>query len=142
MGIAVSIFPRQADSIHQLPYLAFQFFFWADLVDHQRFRNDVLHAHTRVQRRKWILEDHLNISPQSAQLLLTHLSQVLSLKENASLRRGQKTNDAVSASGLSTARFSYDPEGFSFFETKTDPIYCFQNFFIFMKATAHRKVDF
>ena len=46
------------------------------LVNHQRFGNDLIHSHTRIERSEWILKNDLHVAPQRTHLAAIRRQQI------------------------------------------------------------------
>ena len=109
--IALAVAGRKANDLEQLLRLL-QALALAHLgMDKQRLADDVLHLHAGIKRSIWILEHHLHLGAQGANLLLGEFRHVLALKENLSLVRRDEVIDQATGSGLAAAGLAYEREG-------------------------------
>jgi hypothetical protein len=53
-------------------------------VNRERLAHNLSHAHPRVQRRKWILKNHLHLPPFPPQRFPAQRQQILPVKLNVS----------------------------------------------------------
>ena len=69
MRVASHVLWSQADQAQELGHLVDAFAATGDAIHKQRLAHDVQQRHARIQRRKWILEDHLHLASQRTQLV-------------------------------------------------------------------------
>ena len=101
MRVSRSVFRVQSDQFHQIedllsPVLPVR----VELMDIQRFPDDILDRHTRIQGRIRILEDHLHVLAEPRHGLLI---DPLAVKVHISAGRLVQTEKGASDRGLAAS---------------------------------------
>src|SRR5207249_6263684 len=84
------------------------------LVHGDRLAQDVAHAHTRVQPRVEVLEDHLHLAPQAAQLGSAQGRDVASVEHDAPAARVGQPQHRAPDRGLAAAGLADQADGLVF----------------------------
>src|SRR5258705_2881421 len=95
---------------------------WA-LVHGERLAQDVAHAHPRVQARIEVLEDHLHLAPQGAQLGAAHLGDIAPVEHDTPAARVGQPQHRASDRGLAAAGLADEADGLVFPEIKAHAIH-------------------
>ena len=91
------------------------------------FSNNLLNRHTRIQRRIWILEDHLYFLAKLFLLFFRQFGDVLAIIDNFAFGRLIQTDHATSGCRLTTSGLTYQTDCLTFINIKTYVIYSFQS---------------
>ena len=83
----------------------------------------VLHAHSRIQAARRILEDHLDIFPERAHLCLGVMADLLSTEPDLTGIRRDQMIQKTACCTLSAAGLTYYGECFAFINIKAYVIY-------------------
>ena len=100
-----------------------QLFIAEVLVGAERLGNEVEHAHAGVQRRVWVLENHLDIAPQGFQLFGRHFGNILAFKQHFAAAWVQQADDAVACGGFAAAAFPHKAQRLARADGKTDAVH-------------------
>src|SRR5439155_4777199 len=90
----------------------------------QRFSDDPSHAVTWVERRVWVLEDHLHAPPYQSHLAVPQLRDVAPVEDDPPGRRLVETEDRATDGRLPASRFTHQPDGFASFDRQRDVVDC------------------
>src|SRR5690242_21312871 len=81
------------------------------MVDEERVGEDLPDALARVQRRVWILEDHLQLAPERAKLAAREPRDVVAVEADRSGCRLVQANEQAAEGRLAAAGLADDAEG-------------------------------
>ena len=112
--VALHVLRPQADQPQQLDHAVGPLLRRAHAVHQERLADDVEERHPRVERGERVLEDHLHLPAQHAQLVLGHRGDVDDLpavgQQDLARRRGDRAQDAARRRGLAAAAFAHQRE--------------------------------
>src|SRR5436305_638921 len=91
----------------------------------QRFADDVLYGHARVERAVGILENHLELASLRAQFRAVHLRYVRAFEENAAGGWLNQTHNGAPQGCLAATAFTDEAEGFTRCDAEADVVHCF-----------------
>src|SRR5215213_1641219 len=91
----------------------------------QRFSQDVINRHARIEGGVGILEDHLEIRPRLSEFASAQCLEMLSSQDHRSLGWGYKLKDGPAQRGLAAARLAHQPEDLSFPQAQGHTIHGF-----------------
>ena len=107
MGIAISETRVQAADVEQfanaLPAFALV---WFDVVDPQRFAQNMADLHARIERAIGILEDHLNAFAKARKVFLTEMGDVFAAEPDISAGRFFEPQNTAANRGLAATGFA------------------------------------
>ena len=108
----VQVSGRQMHHVQQLGHARVAGSGVGHAVDQQRLADDLRDRHARIERREWILEDHLHLAPQRSQSLAgksrhIDLGAAFGTKPDFARRRRDGTQDAARGGGLAAAAFAH-----------------------------------
>src|SRR5215470_1292192 len=96
-------------------------------VDQERLADQIEQGHARVERREWILEDHLHLAPDRAQLGLAERGEVdhrAVRQPHGDLAAGRidRSEDAPRRGGLAAAALTDQAQGLALVDVKVDAV--------------------
>src|SRR3954463_223015 len=86
---------------------------FGQFVDIDRFPDDLLHSHARVQGIVRILEDHLEPAPAGTQVGSIQLCNIFILEKNAPCRWFDQANDGPAQGSFTATAFAHQAQGFT-----------------------------
>jgi hypothetical protein len=121
VGEAIPVFRGQLDETHQLGDPVFTAIV-VQIMDAQRLGNNLTDSHSRIQGGVGILEDNLEITTHSSQVLVSHLGDVVTEELNGAISRIDKTNNSPCRCRLTATGLSNYPQRLGVTDMKTDPV--------------------
>src|SRR4051794_40991815 len=103
MRIAVRVFRTQTDFLQQLPYSCVGSCSLHEFMNRQAFAYDCADRHPWIERRHWILEDDLHLTPQRSQVSAIEAAHVFAFEVDFPGRGLQQTENGASRCRLATA---------------------------------------
>src|ERR1700687_4232550 len=88
----------------------------------QRLLNDVAHSHSGIERREWVLEDHLHLPADTPEPSAAHRGDVRALEDDLAGGHGQQGGDQASEGRLPASRFPDEPEGIASANLEADAV--------------------
>ena len=79
----------------------------------QRLTNDLRHRHARIQRRQWVLEDHLHGPAFGLPSLRTGTPHFVSMPNDATVGEGHEIEQCAGQRGLATTRLTHNAQCFA-----------------------------
>ena len=125
MGIAVEMIGAQTDLFEDLEYHTHPLTLASNLLDGERFHENIADMHAAVQRRIRVLKDHLHPAAHGAQLPWAELCDIRSVYCDRALGRVQKPDQRPPERGLAAARFTHKSIGFAPVEFQGNVVYRF-----------------
>ena len=93
-----------------------------DVMDLQRLGDDAAHGHAGIQRREWVLENHLHVAPIGNQVVRAELGYVLALVIHDAFGRLIDLQNGAASGGFTTAALSHQSEGLTALDVERDVI--------------------
>jgi len=97
-------------------------------MDVQRFADDLLNGHARVERAVGVLENHLELAPPRAQGRATHFQNVLAVERDFPRRRFDEPDDGAAERRLAAAAFADEAERFAGRDAEADVVHRLHGF--------------
>ena len=88
-------------------------FFFISTLNHWALRDDLPNLHAWVQRRIWILEDHLNFCSPRAHFFTVQITKIDAVQHNFAAVVFQKTDDTACKSRFSRPTFPHYAKSFA-----------------------------
>ena len=110
MWVTLERLAAQANRLKERAHLLHLLVPTPDTMYDERFAYDFAHRHARVERRVWILEDHLDVSAKPEHLGTRHVGEVGTLEQNSPLGRLLEPHDRTTERRLATARLADQAE--------------------------------
>jgi hypothetical protein len=127
--ITVKVLDLQTHQLYKLTYSTFQFSTTGNFIHHERFRKNFPDGHSRIQRCKRILKDHLDVRAQGPHMGRLNVSQINSGLSIWRLKPDVPTSWSVSAhnhatySGFAATGLSHQPQSFTAVHAKGDAVH-------------------
>ena len=107
MRVTIEVLRLKATVLHDLSDVGLILRFRHDIMRAHRFADDLADRHTRRKAGVRILEDHLHMRAQRAQLLLGELCKVLPLEHDRTAGHIMQAQDRAADRGLAAAGFAH-----------------------------------
>ncbi len=120
--IAINSRSRQADLAEEFADLVPSPGGITQRVNDKRFGQDLSDGMARIQRFHGILKDHLQLTPERAQLRLAERSKFAVLKGNVAGSRPEEAHNAFAQGGFAAAGFADQSDGFTRLERQADAV--------------------
>ena len=129
MRVAAQMPAVEADHLHQLGHHLATIGIVADTVDDQRFDQDVVDGHARVERAERILEDELQLGAEAVELRALeahHVDLAAPVVEDHAAALAGVGGDAahqhLAQRGLATARFAHQAQALAAHDVEADVV--------------------
>ena len=111
MRIAVTVLRQEPHAVQELAHAGSSpRGVWHDAVNGQWLRDDLPHRHARIQRAVRVLENHLDLAADRAQLRLVEGREVTALEDDAAVGRPLELEDAAPRRRLPAPRLADQAE--------------------------------
>ena len=127
VGESLQELGAQADKSEQLFDAVDALLAVGDAVDEQRFADYVEEGHARVERREWVLEDHLHVAAQRLQLVAREIGDlehgaVACAEVDLAVGGFKGAHDAAGGGRFAAAALTDEAEGLAAVDAKVDAV--------------------
>ena len=113
---------RQPDLVEELLDVPLTACAVADPVDAERIADDRPYPLARVEARERVLEDHLHLPPQRAELTLAKPGDRTALEDDVAAGGLEQADDAAPESRLAAAGLAHEPERLALVDGQRDAV--------------------
>jgi len=120
--VAVGEVGIQADGLEQLLHALVALVLGHQVVDLKRLTDDVPDGHAGIERRIWVLENHLEVTPHAAHVATIEFGQVGATEVDFARGRLIELENGATGRTLAAARFTHQTQRFTLAHAERDAI--------------------
>jgi len=112
----------------------------ADTEVTQRLFDDAPNGHSRIQRRVWVLEDHLQLAMDVAKAIAANSRDILALENDLTVGWLDQAHDGLGERALAAAAFAHQAKRLAAMNVKAHVVYGAKHRRLAHEAAADREV--